>query len=72
VKDGVPEPDIFTDHAGFDIWATMVRAKKVFDVRSAVVVTQGSTCRARSTWPTPRALGLILRVPSPTRDMAAR
>ena len=40
-KDGVPERDIFTDHAGFDTWATMVRAKKVFDVRSAVVVTQG-------------------------------
>src|SRR3954452_633982 len=41
VKEGVPERDIFTDHAGFDTWATMVRAKKVFDVRSAVVVTQG-------------------------------
>jgi SanA protein len=41
VKAGVPERHIFTDHAGFDTWATMVRAKKVFDVRSAVVVTQG-------------------------------
>ncbi len=40
-KDGVPERDIFTDHAGFDTWATMVRARQVFDVRSAVVVTQG-------------------------------
>jgi SanA protein len=41
VKDGVPQRDIFTDHAGFDTWATMVRAKRVFDVGSAVIVTQG-------------------------------
>jgi SanA protein len=41
VRDGVPARDVFTDHAGFDTWATMVRARKVFDVRSAVVVTQG-------------------------------
>jgi len=40
-QEGVPARDIFTDHAGFDTWATMVRAKKVFGVRSAVVVTQG-------------------------------
>ncbi len=40
-REGVPARDIFTDHAGFDTWATMVRARKVFGVRSAVVVTQG-------------------------------
>lgn len=40
-RDGVPARDIFTDHAGFDTWSTMVRARKVFGVRSAVVVTQG-------------------------------
>jgi SanA protein len=40
-REGVPGSAIFTDHAGFDTWATMVRAKKVFGVRSAVVVTQG-------------------------------
>jgi SanA protein len=40
-RDGVPGRDIFTDHAGFDTWATMVRARNVFGVRSAVVVTQG-------------------------------
>lgn len=39
--EGVPARVIFTDHAGFDTWATMVRAKQVFGVRSAVVVTQG-------------------------------
>jgi SanA protein len=38
---GVPASAIFTDHAGFNTWASMVRARKVFDVRSAIVVTQG-------------------------------
>lgn len=37
---GVPERDIFTDHAGFDTWSSMVRAQKVFGVQSALVVTQ--------------------------------
>jgi SanA protein len=38
---GVPPRDVFEDHAGFDTWATMVRARSIFDVKSAVVVTQG-------------------------------
>jgi SanA protein len=38
---GIPGRDIFTDHAGFNTWATMVRAQKIFEVRSAIVVTQG-------------------------------
>lgn len=41
VADGVPARDVFEDHAGFDTWATMVRARGIFDVRDAVVVTQG-------------------------------
>ncbi|HWC47948.1 MAG TPA: ElyC/SanA/YdcF family protein, partial [Solirubrobacterales bacterium] len=41
VRDGVPPRDVFEDHAGFDTWATMVRARNVFGVRHAVVVTQG-------------------------------
>lgn len=41
VADGVPGRVIFEDHAGFDTWATMVRARDIFDVRNAVVVTQG-------------------------------
>lgn len=41
VRDGVPARAIFEDHAGFDTWATMVRARSVFGVRSAVVITQG-------------------------------
>jgi SanA protein len=41
VADGVSPRDVFEDHAGFDTWATMVRARGIFDVRDAVVVTQG-------------------------------
>lgn len=41
VRDGVAPRDVFEDHAGFDTWATMVRARSIFGVRSAVVVTQG-------------------------------
>ncbi len=41
VADGVPAEDVFEDHAGFDTWATMVRARGIFDVHNAVVVTQG-------------------------------
>ncbi len=37
---GIPAEDIFTDHAGFDTWDSAQRAKRVFDVRSAIVVTQ--------------------------------
>jgi SanA protein len=38
---GVPRERIVCDHAGFDTWDSMVRARKVFGVRSADVVTQG-------------------------------
>jgi SanA protein len=41
VRDGVPGKDVFEDHAGFDTWATMERARSIFGVRSAVIVTQG-------------------------------
>lgn len=41
VGDGVPPRDVFEDHAGFDTWATMVRARRIFGIRRAVVVTQG-------------------------------
>jgi SanA protein len=39
--DGVPGSAIFTDHDGINTWASMVRAQRVFGVRSAIVVTQG-------------------------------
>jgi len=38
---GVPEEDVFTDHAGFDTYDTMYRARDVFLVETAIVVTQG-------------------------------
>lgn len=38
---GVPDDRIFTDHAGFNTYDTMVRARKVFLVENAVVVTNG-------------------------------
>ncbi len=41
VAEGVTPRDVFEDHAGFDTWATMVRARGIFGVRDAVVVTQG-------------------------------
>src|SRR4051794_35420993 len=40
VRDGVTPADIFEDHAGLDTWATMVRARSIFGIESAVVITQ--------------------------------
>ncbi|MCZ8521750.1 MULTISPECIES: SanA/YdcF family protein [Paenibacillus] len=40
LKAGVPEADIFMDHAGFDTYDSMYRARDVFLVRKAIVVTQ--------------------------------
>lgn len=36
----VPGEDIFLDHAGFDTYDTLYRAKAIFGVSSAVIVTQ--------------------------------
>ncbi len=36
----VPSDDIFMDHAGFSTYESMYRAKEVFCVKSAIVVTQ--------------------------------
>lgn len=41
VRDGVAPGDVFEDHAGFDTWATMVRARQIFGIDDAVVITQG-------------------------------
>lgn len=41
VRKGVPPRVIFEDHAGFDTWATMLRAHGIFGVEDAIVVTQG-------------------------------
>jgi SanA protein len=36
----VPDKDIFLDHAGFNTYSTMYRARDVFMISSALVVTQ--------------------------------
>lgn len=40
INHGIPEEDIFMDHAGFSTYETMYRAEDVFDVDKAIVVTQ--------------------------------
>ncbi|MER5882370.1 ElyC/SanA/YdcF family protein [Streptomyces sp. NPDC001941] len=40
-KKGVPDARIVSDYAGFDTWDSCVRAKKIFGVDRAVLVTQG-------------------------------
>lgn len=40
IEQGVPSECIFMDHAGFSTYETMYRAKEVFQVKRAVVVTQ--------------------------------
>jgi len=40
MQNGIPERDIFLDHAGFDTYSTMYRAHSVFKVDSAIIVTQ--------------------------------
>ncbi len=41
VERGVPKEDIFLDHAGFSTYETMYRARDIFCVKSAIIVTQG-------------------------------
>lgn len=38
---GVPDERIVSDYAGFDTWDSCVRAKKIFGVDRALLVTQG-------------------------------
>ncbi|SHF50919.1 SanA protein [Salegentibacter echinorum] len=40
LKKGVPSKDIVLDHAGFDTYDSMYRSKAVFNLESAIVVTQ--------------------------------
>lgn len=40
IANGIPASDIFLDHAGFDTYSTMYRARTVFKVTSAIIVTQ--------------------------------
>ena len=40
IERGVPSEDIFMDHAGFSTYESLYRAKAIFGVQSAVIVTQ--------------------------------
>jgi vancomycin permeability regulator SanA len=40
VAHGVPASRVITDHAGFDTWDSCVRARRVFGVDRAILVTQ--------------------------------
>ena len=40
IENGVPSEDIFMDHAGFSTYDTMYRARNIFGVNKAIVVTQ--------------------------------
>ena len=49
----IPHEDIFMDHAGFNTWDSMYRARDIFEVRDLVIVTQKfhisrAVCMARS------------------------
>jgi len=37
---GIPDQDIFLDHAGFDTYSTMYRARDIFGVSSILITTQ--------------------------------
>lgn len=38
---GIPEEDLFLDHAGFSTYESVYRAKAIFGVKNILVVTQG-------------------------------
>ncbi|MFD0267861.1 vancomycin high temperature exclusion protein [Streptomyces sp. NPDC127106] len=38
---GVPDAHIVSDHAGFDTWDSCVRAREIFGVERAVLISQG-------------------------------
>jgi len=40
LREGIPDEDIFLDHAGFDTYSTMYRARDVFHVSSVIISTQ--------------------------------
>lgn len=40
IKEGVFSQDIFMDHAGFETYDTMYRAKEVFGAKKVIIVTQ--------------------------------
>lgn len=40
INDGIPSEDIFMDHAGFETYDSMYRAKEIFGAKKVIIVTQ--------------------------------
>lgn len=40
LENGIPDEDIFLDHAGFDTYSSMYRAREIFGVTSLIITTQ--------------------------------
>ena len=40
INKGIPSEDIFMDHAGFSTYESIYRAKEIFKVEKAIIVTQ--------------------------------
>ncbi len=40
IESGIPSEDVFMDHAGFSTYESIYRAKKIFKIKKAVIVTQ--------------------------------
>jgi len=40
IEQGIPDEDIYLDHAGFDTYSTMYRARDIFGVVSILIATQ--------------------------------
>lgn len=40
INDGIPSSDIFMDHAGFETYDSLYRAKEIFGVKKLIIVTQ--------------------------------
>jgi SanA protein len=55
---GIPARDIFLDHAGFDTYSSMYRARDIFGARSVIIATQDFHL-PRALW-LARALGLTV------------
>lgn len=66
VAAGIPQEDIFLDYAGFDTYDSMYRASAVFEVDSAIVVTQ-SFHLPRAIF-IANALGIDIQGFSPVKD----
>lgn len=60
----VPAQDIFMDHAGFDTYDSLYRARDIFQVKSAIIVTQN--------FHLPRALYIARRLGIETQGVQAR